>query len=386
MSRARTLSRSPSRRLSRLPALGGGGLQLLPGKENLVFLLRVVGGVLQPDSIGLSVSDAPEVNPILWPIFFNLVDGVPVSVRDAADILTDALASPMLNKTAMCGSAAEGIVLYDYLTVTEAILIKACKAMRAVYVSPPSFLANPTVPSKLLRLSPKLPVGKSIVVDFGDRNSTTISGTGSEEEYDYNYSLAGTYQVRLFGDYASLTSFGVVGSVAPSGNIGFLAKLPALTNININYGGFTGDLGQLASLPITGNIYMLNVRAGCDISLLSNWSPNISTVYMSGGTVSGNIGTLAGWHPIGAVWFDDTDISQCSSPTAAVLSESTNIKLSGCVITNSSDIDNILASVIAGGKENGSIDISGGTNSAPSEAGEDLVVELMMAGWTVSTN
>ena len=103
--------------------LGAGGNRLPPGA---IMLLR--DGI---DIIGLSISDATRVNASLWPIIFNLDgNGQPVSLRDSEDIVTDALASVLLNNGTMIGREGVFVALYDVDT-PDATLIAACRYAKA---------------------------------------------------------------------------------------------------------------------------------------------------------------------------------------------------------------------------------------------------------------
>jgi len=113
--------------------VGGSGV---PGDP--IALWEIKNGVLQPDVIGLSIS---EVYPLTDPALRSIIsadDGA--TWRDAAEIITLALAHADLNSSTMGGSEAKGIFLYDYLmvpVVAPAItLTKACKVMGATYTPP----------------------------------------------------------------------------------------------------------------------------------------------------------------------------------------------------------------------------------------------------------
>ena len=56
-----------------------------------------------------------------------------------------------------------------------------------------------------------------------------------------------------------------------------------------------------------------------------------------------------------------------------------------CALTETS-VDNILQSFDAAGESNGTINITGGTSSAPSATGDAAVTSLQGKGWTVTTN
>lgn len=63
-----------------------------------------------------------------------------------------------------------------------------------------------------------------------------------------------------------------------------------------------------------------------------------------------------------------------------------NLHASGCSISNPANINIILAACVAAGSPNGILDLSGGTNAAPTGQGITDKATLILAGWTVTTN
>ena len=117
-----------------LTTVTGGGL-VLPS-SGLVFKALASNGLV--DTIGKSIA---EVYPLTDPALRSIIsaDGG-ATKRDDAEIVTLALASPLLNGSTMCGSAEEGIVFYNYLTIPVAapatVLTKACRCLGATYTPP----------------------------------------------------------------------------------------------------------------------------------------------------------------------------------------------------------------------------------------------------------
>jgi hypothetical protein len=56
-----------------------------------------------------------------------------------------------------------------------------------------------------------------------------------------------------------------------------------------------------------------------------------------------------------------------------------------CALSQTS-VDNILVSINAAGQSNGTLDITGGTSSPPSQTGITAKTALEARGWTVNTN
>ena len=104
-------------------------LTLPPGA---IMRIQEVDGVMT-DVIGILISDAPNIDPDLWSIIFNLDgEGQPVSVKSDADIFAAAKISPLLNMGTMIGRAEWGIAIYAIGT-PEVTLLKACKVAKVVY-------------------------------------------------------------------------------------------------------------------------------------------------------------------------------------------------------------------------------------------------------------
>ena len=113
--------------------LTGWGLRL--PSEGLIFKAVTPGLV---DDIGLLIA---ELYPLVDPALRSIIsaDGG-ATMRDAAEIVTLALASSLLNGSTMVGSETDGVAFYNYLTtpvVAPAItLTRACKYLGATYTPP----------------------------------------------------------------------------------------------------------------------------------------------------------------------------------------------------------------------------------------------------------
>lgn len=123
-----SVTSSPAGYVTRPPtgAPNGGPLDSLP--SGYIFKAMLPNLV---DSVGLSITDAQNIDRDLWDIFFVVTDGVPVSKRADADIAVSAFASPKLNESCMIGAAGTILVLYPIGTA-ESVLIKARKYVKAL--------------------------------------------------------------------------------------------------------------------------------------------------------------------------------------------------------------------------------------------------------------
>jgi len=120
-----TSVRSPSRSYVRsavLPPFGGSDRHGIFGDP--IALWEIENGVLQPDSIGLLIT-RDQVDPVLADTFF---DGE--TRRDDADIVTLALASPLLNYGTAFGR--EDVVVAAYALDTPTVTLdKAARYVRS---------------------------------------------------------------------------------------------------------------------------------------------------------------------------------------------------------------------------------------------------------------
>ena len=167
---------------SRFHATLGGGLAL--PRTGLLFRALVANGL--SDDIGLSVSDAPLIDPALWSTFFALDgEGQPVSVLDAATIIANIQASPLLDIGTLVGTAAKGYALYAYNTA-DAVLTNAYNYFKLT--SPADILAASGVSSatsiRSISFQPTIVAGQDYTVPVG----------GELILHDGTVKTAGTYQ------------------------------------------------------------------------------------------------------------------------------------------------------------------------------------------------
>lgn len=110
----------------RFPDLHGwsGAMHLNGGlpREGLLFLSPVVGGVLQPDSIGLLITDKPNIREELWALLFDEFD----EPYSAEQRIINIEAYSGLNLYELIGKAGVGYVLYA-IDTPQATLNKALR-------------------------------------------------------------------------------------------------------------------------------------------------------------------------------------------------------------------------------------------------------------------
>jgi len=105
--------------------------------------------------------------------------------------------------------------------------------------------AKPTGASTLT-LNLSLPAGRYVRIDWGDGNQTTVTGA-VWQNYSNAYAGAGTFPIKLYGDFRFLTRFQVL-SVAVDGTLKRIAALSGpLTFIAGGDNTISGDIAYLPS-------------------------------------------------------------------------------------------------------------------------------------------
>jgi len=168
--------------------------------------------------------------------------------------------------------------------------------------------AKPTA-GQTLTLNLSLPAGKSVGIDWGDGNTTEIVGPASSIDYANTYADAGTYPIRMSGDFQYLTRL-EIEDVEVDGTAERLGALSGLTFFSC--GGSNTLSGDIANLP-TGLTYFgcygSNTLSG-DVANL----PTGLTYFNCGGnnTISGDIANL----PTGLTLFRCTGSNTISGDIA----------------------------------------------------------------------
>ena len=236
------------------------------------------------DTIGLSVSDYDDVDPLLRDIFF---DAGP-TLRDTADILTDAFASPLLNTDTMIGNESTGkLLLYAYGT-DPSVLSKAYAYAKVDQIE--SFRFN-VVSTQTIAGQVSTPTGETATAVWGDGTTTDYSGT--DQDYSKDYGSAGNRTAVFVGN---LTKYTMPQSGA---NVQFsLADLPSGLTDFACYGSNTVS-GSLADLP-SGLTYFACFGNNTVSGSLADLPSGLTYFACSGSnTVSGSLADL----PSGLTYF-----------------------------------------------------------------------------------
>lgn len=241
---------------------------------------------------------------------------------------------------------------------------ECCNDITTTTTIPPAFrmFATTTSPSQTFQFS----IGSlggvlPLNIDWGDGNSETVSTpTYSSSDLAHTYVSPGSYVVTLTS--TSPQYFGVLNSFTSIlKNITGWDQFPNMTGLYISNGGFTSvDFGTLNFLSSVTLIDMPSLTSFTFTSL-----PALSFLHLYGTNISGNLfsgKSLPLLSELNAAYTDITNIDLSGLPDLYIL------RLMGCAITNSTDIDNIFIGILANDRTGGVIDVSGGTNAAPTAA------------------
>ena len=237
--------------------------------------------------------------------------------------------------------------------------------------------------AETLTLNLSLPAGRYVRIDWGDGNTTKVSGAVSGQAYSNAYAGAGTYPIKIYGDFRFLTRFEIL-TVNVDGTIERIAALSGLTFFDC-YGSNTvsGDVGNLPSGLTYFYCYGSNTISG-DLTNL----PSGLTYFRCYGsnTVSGDLTNLpsglATFYSYGSNTVSDyTGKAWTTKPAMFVLVPVGAGGLSEAEIDQLLiDFDDDLAWAA------GNMITLTGTNAARSTASDAAVTSLEGEGVTVTTN
>lgn len=335
------------------------------------------------DTIGLSVSDYEDVDPLLRSIFF--VDET--TLRDGADAVTLALASPYKNQITMIATA-DKVLLYKKDT-DATTLARAYRYARLTLKTQPQLTANPAGATMSMTLALPLPAAKTVGISWGDGDVTTVTGAVTETDYAHTYSTAGAYTVKILGDYSSLTYL-KCNDPHPTGDIAWISKLTNIAYLRLcPNSALTGSISVLSGLTSLTYIALHKTSVSGDISALSGLAL-LDALYIYETTVTGDIGSLATLTALDIMYLYKSSVSSYTSTTLPAWGGS----VAGIRVYDLSldvtEVSNFLIDLAAAGGTNGYLDISGdnaapdwGTEAEPSDAALAVVL-LLQRTWTVT--
>lgn len=278
-----------------------------------------------------------------------------------------------------------------------------------------------------------LSVGSVYVFDWGDGVVEWFTGTGGPVPFTHTYATAGTYPINVYvhnlSDVVYIYAYGnsLTGSIPAfadtpnalrlyyydnllTGSIPSLASNTAIQIVRVDGNNLSGPLPSLTGLVNLTDLF-------CGNSGLSGVIPSLSTnvaltnfygysnaftgsipdlfnlvnlfnFYCYNNLLTGDIPDLSGCVVINRFYFYDNPLTGYTPST--ISATITLFRADGCALTETA-VDDILADFetnVAARPAAGTINLSGGTNAAPSAAGLASRAAILLAkpGWTVTVN
>ena len=251
----------------------------------------------------------------------------------------------------------------------------------------PSLFCNPIdakpTGAQTLTLNLSLPAGRYVRIDWGDGNTTEISGAVSSQDYTNDYAGAGIFPIKIYGEFRFLTRF-EIKTVDIDGTIERIAALSGLTYFRC-YGSNTIS-GDLANLP-SGLTYFYCTGSNTISGDLANLPSGLTAFQCAGfNTISGDLANL----PSGLTYFYCTGSNTVSGYTGKIWTTkpATFILVStGAGGLSEAEVDQLLIDFDDDlGWAVGNVITLTGTNAPRSGASDAAVISLEAEGVNVTTN
>jgi hypothetical protein len=270
--------------------------------------------------------------------------------------------------------------------------------------------------STFANIGVKVPNGNSITVDWGDGNTDTYTGTGSNQSLTHTYSAPGTY-------HAAITATGILSFIATTpfianNSLVSIDKLPSTLQVlsistqstftTLNYVALPNlqtfsisqcsTFNQLFDISSFTNVtlfyFQSNTAFDQVIDFLGLTSYSDATIDISPLTSCLTFGlnnnpqiTNLDTSSLGVfTYFNAKDCSALATMDFTGMNNCINADLRNCAL-DSSMIDECLVKLDGFGNNNGTLKLEGQTPSAPpSGAGATAKANLIGKGWTVTTD
>jgi len=219
----------------------------------------------------------------------------------------------------------------------------------------------------------------TVTIDWGDGNTSAVSGTGST--YSHNYSQTGIYTIQVYGRIDQMTKFRVsAGQNTISGSIATFRPCNALTYLNLANTSISEDIANLPS-GMTGSLNLANTLVSGDIAGLPRGLTG--SLYLYDTSVSGDMANLPSGMT-GDLYLSNASVSAYTATSWPCNTENgQTIDLDDLGLTQG-ECDNILCHLDTKGITGGVLDLTG--NSIPSATGLACKTNLEGKGWTISVD
>jgi hypothetical protein len=245
-----------------------------------------------------------------------------------------------------------------------------------------------------------LPEGSECEIDWGDTNTSTVTGPQTETEYSHTYAGTSTYNGTIDGDWDDVTYLACNSEAGltfdfeslPTGLTEYLGTsgTPVTGELSDIPSGFTGNLvinnnllitGNISGLPsgMTGYLYLDDTSVTGALSGLP--SGLTSTINLERTTASGDIADLPS-NAASNIWLSDTSVDTYTGGSwPCATGNNKNIMLDDLDLT-STIVDNILIDLAATSITGGTLDLSG--NDDRTSASTAAKATLLSRNWNIT--
>ena len=228
----------------------------------------------------------------------------------------------------------------------------------------------------------KLPIGKSLTIDWGDGSSDDYAGNDNTNvAVTHTYSGAGSYDIIFKGDYLDLTVLHCTSNFL-TGDVSGWSALTSLTYLSCDYNSLTGDVSGWSAMT---SLTDLSCGSNSLTGDVSGWSAltSLTYLYCTGNLLSGDVSSWSALTLLtylscynNSLDFDNTTAWAALSLGATYFSNNA---------MTSTQVNNALIAFSGGPFLNTTIYLDG-NNAARTAASDAAVSTLITAGCTVITN
>ena len=223
-----------------------------------------------------------------------------------------------------------------------------------------SFYGTPTSPDPI-SITTKIDIGESMTISWGDGTTDVVNGTGASVTTTHSY-VADQHNITADpSSNTALLTFAIYSNQL-TGSAPDISSNTALANLYLNSNQFTGSLPSISS-----NIALLSLYAYSNqfTGLIPDISSNIKIQNFD---------------------VHDNQLTDVAAGFAVPTERSFDFNASNNALTETAVNAILVAFDTANPTAIGTINLSGGTNAAPTGAGATAAASLIAKGWTVTTN